>query len=151
MEISFTDLVKLIHPDTNPNITNPSEKMSIVLRNRSNKKALYNLAVQWGVVQGTINQGVVIQGDVTLQVRTTVDPWDTGQRPVRRQEPMMTRREWERIRRVMEVQIQQQLRRREAQRRNRSEQNVWDVNSFQEPQPQPQPQPQRGRWWQNII
>jgi len=48
--ITFTELVKLIHPDHNPNITNPGEKMATVTRNRNNPSALFNYAVQWGLV-----------------------------------------------------------------------------------------------------
>lgn len=49
--ISFREIVKLIHPDTNPNITEPGLKMVQVKENRGNERALYNLGVQWGVIQ----------------------------------------------------------------------------------------------------
>lgn len=70
-EISFKDLAKLIHPDTNPDIENPSEKMTLALRNRGDKKALWNLAVQWGVVEGEMNaDATAVTGDVHIRVET---------------------------------------------------------------------------------
>ena len=84
MEIGFKELVKMIHPDTNPDIQDASGKMTAVLRNRRDKKALWNLAVRWGLVQGTGNPDVtVFDGDATVQVTTQpqTNPWDTGIRP----------------------------------------------------------------------
>lgn len=70
-EISFKDLAKLIHPDTNPDIENPSEKMTLALRNRGDKKALWNLAVQWGVVEGEMNaDATAVTGDAHIRVET---------------------------------------------------------------------------------
>lgn len=50
-EMTFTQMVKMIHPDSNPNITNAGEKMREVVKNRKNPSMLYRLAVQWGLVK----------------------------------------------------------------------------------------------------
>lgn len=55
MEITFKDIVKLIHPDTNPNIQDASGKMTLVLKYKHNSLTLWNLAVRWGLVQGSYN------------------------------------------------------------------------------------------------
>lgn len=53
--ITFTELVKMIHPDVNPHITNPGEKMSQVTSNRNNPSKLFELAVTWGLVTPSKN------------------------------------------------------------------------------------------------
>jgi hypothetical protein len=53
--ITFTELVKLIHPDHNPHITNAGEKMAIVTRNRNNPSVLFSYAVDWGLVTPSKN------------------------------------------------------------------------------------------------
>jgi len=55
MDITFREIVKLIHPDSNPYITNASEKMNDVMMHRNNPRALWNLAVRWGLVGGESN------------------------------------------------------------------------------------------------
>ena len=55
MDISFKDIVKLIHPDTNPNITDASGKMSLVLKYKKDTAVLWNLAVKWCLVSGSYN------------------------------------------------------------------------------------------------
>jgi hypothetical protein len=49
--ISFREIVKLIHPDHNPNITDAGSKMSDVMKYRSDEGMLYRLGVHWGVIQ----------------------------------------------------------------------------------------------------
>lgn len=56
-EISFTELMKLIHPDTNPEIADPGEKMIEAGRFRDDPKALYKLAVRWGLKEDAENIG----------------------------------------------------------------------------------------------
>lgn len=48
--IPFKDLVKMIHPDSNPNIENSGEKMNEAVRNMDDEKALYRLAVKWQLI-----------------------------------------------------------------------------------------------------
>lgn len=49
--ISYFDVVKLIHPDWNPEIQNPSEKMEEATRYKNNESTLYILAVKWGLIE----------------------------------------------------------------------------------------------------
>ena len=77
MEMTFKEIVKLIHPDSNPNIQGASEKMSIVVRNRGDVKSLWNLAVRWSLVSGVENTNVnVFSGQTTIRLNTY--GWDTG-------------------------------------------------------------------------
>ena len=81
MEITFKEIVKLIHPDSNPNITDASEKMTVVVRNRRDTKALWNLAVRWKLISGVENVGIYVhEGKATVTVNTD-GGWDTGERP----------------------------------------------------------------------
>lgn len=50
-QVSFTEIIKWVHPDTNPNISNSGEKVAQVVRNKNNPSYLYNLAVQWGFIK----------------------------------------------------------------------------------------------------
>ena len=54
--INFRELVKLIHPDTNPNIENSGEKMNEATRYLDDEQALYKLAVKWGLIEDEISQ-----------------------------------------------------------------------------------------------
>ena len=49
--ISFKEIVKLVHPDHNPNIVDAGAKMALVVANRRNETMLHNLGVQWGVIK----------------------------------------------------------------------------------------------------
>lgn len=49
--ISFREIVKLIHPDCNPNITDAGAKMRDVNQYRNDESALYRLAVMWGLIK----------------------------------------------------------------------------------------------------
>jgi hypothetical protein len=51
--ISFRELVKLIHPDHNPGVTDAGAKMSDVMKYRADEGMLYRLGVHWGVIQPT--------------------------------------------------------------------------------------------------
>lgn len=51
--ISFKEIVKLVHPDHNPNIVDAGAKMALVVANRCNEVMLHNLGVQWGVIKAT--------------------------------------------------------------------------------------------------
>ncbi len=54
--ISFKHLVKMIHPDTNPHIEDPGDKMQEATRYLDNEEALYRLAVKWGLIEDDISQ-----------------------------------------------------------------------------------------------
>lgn len=49
--ISYFDVVKLIHPDWNPDIQNPSEKMEEATRHKNDESTLYRLAITWGLIE----------------------------------------------------------------------------------------------------
>lgn len=50
--MSFTDLVKMIHPDLNPGITDAGGKMAEAVRWKTNEAMLFRLAVRWNLVPG---------------------------------------------------------------------------------------------------
>lgn len=51
--ISYKDIVKLIHPDHNPNIDDAGGKMRDARLWRKDESILYRLGVQWGVINPT--------------------------------------------------------------------------------------------------
>lgn len=83
MELTFREIVKFIHPDSNPSVVNPSEKMSEAVLNKSNKRALYNLAIRWGFINARENVNTTVRNSrITITVHSS--GWDTGLRPHRR-------------------------------------------------------------------
>lgn len=50
-QISFREIVKLVHPDTNPHVTDPSSKMSEVIKWKDNPAKLFELAVKWKLIE----------------------------------------------------------------------------------------------------
>jgi hypothetical protein len=50
--LTFRELVKMIHPDINPDIEDAGAKMSQATRHRENPSFLFRLAVQWGLIGG---------------------------------------------------------------------------------------------------
>lgn len=54
--ISYRELIKKVHPDLNPSIQNPGEKIAQAKKHKDNPGFLYNLGVRWGVIQGKENQ-----------------------------------------------------------------------------------------------
>ena len=51
--LSFREIVRLIHPDSNPGVDNAGEMMAIAKRHRKDQSFLYELAVHWGIVKPT--------------------------------------------------------------------------------------------------
>ncbi len=49
--IDFFEIVKMIHPDFNHEIQNPSVKMTEVTANKDEPEILYKLAVKWGLIE----------------------------------------------------------------------------------------------------
>lgn len=138
MEITFKEIVKLIHPDSNPDITDSSEKMTIVVRNRGNVKALWNLAVRWGLVSGVENVGVdVYTGKTTIILNTY--GWDTG---IREDYADRMRRQAERNQRIFESLRREELRKRREEsariRRQSFNKTPWEV-------------PEEEKWWDKIF
>lgn len=54
--MSFKQLVKLIHPDTNPNIKKSGEKMEEATRYMDDEQALYRLAVKWELIDDDLSK-----------------------------------------------------------------------------------------------
>jgi hypothetical protein len=50
-KISFRELVKLVHPDVNPGITDAGTKMRDIKLYRDNEQMLHRLGVMWGVIR----------------------------------------------------------------------------------------------------
>jgi len=48
--ISFREIVKLVHPDHNPNIQGAAEKIRDITLYRGEESVLFKLAVKWGLV-----------------------------------------------------------------------------------------------------
>ncbi len=150
MEISFTETVKLIHPDSNPDIKNASEKMTLALKNRRDNKALWNLCVRWGVLQGIENPDIVIHGEMVNIYIHRSNSWNTGQES-RQPEPSMTRQEYIRRREEYNRRLEEYLRGLEEMERQQS--TGWEVP--EEPCPitpwTTNDQPKRTRWWNRKI
>ena len=56
--ITFREIVRLIHPDTNPNIVDSSTKMKNAVLFRNDEEALYRMGVTWGVIHNTVKPPV---------------------------------------------------------------------------------------------
>lgn len=54
--ITFKEFVKLIHPDTNPSITDAGAKMAEATKYKNSPQTLFNLGVKWGLIKGDKNQ-----------------------------------------------------------------------------------------------
>jgi len=51
--ITFREAIKLVHPDSNPNITNAGEKVKTVMYHKKNESVLYKLMVHWNLIKRT--------------------------------------------------------------------------------------------------
>jgi len=59
--ITYWNIVKMIHPDFNPEIQNPSNKMAEATAKKDDEEALYMLAVKWGLIEDDSVEKVDIQ------------------------------------------------------------------------------------------
>ena len=50
-EISFNDAIKLVHPDSNPNITDAGNKVSTVMLYKNDPIKLHRLLTNWGILK----------------------------------------------------------------------------------------------------
>jgi hypothetical protein len=48
--ITFKEAIKMVHPDSNPNITDAGEKVSAIMAYKNDGVALYKLLNFWGLV-----------------------------------------------------------------------------------------------------
>jgi len=55
-KLNFKDIVKLIHPDVNPDIKNASEKMTKVIEFHNDPYKLYGLAKMWGLITDKVKE-----------------------------------------------------------------------------------------------
>lgn len=164
MEMEFTTIAKMIHPDTNPDITDASDKMTVLLKNRKDKKALWNLAVRWGLVEGEENVGVVVKGEtVTIVTPDTGGLWNTGEQPTYQppqynfdeiiRQAQEAQEEWIRQQRINRIRQQQEWERLQQQV-EREQRNVWETppEPVQRPSVWEVPQErQPKKWWRRII
>lgn len=61
--MTYKELVRKIHPDLNPDITNAGEKMAEIQRYKNNPVMLKNIAIRWGLVEGKnpkVCEGVLV-------------------------------------------------------------------------------------------
>ncbi|MFW6002639.1 MAG: hypothetical protein ACOCQD_04800 [archaeon] len=49
--LKYFDIVKMIHPDWNPEIQDPTSKMEEATRYKDDESTLYILAVKWGLIE----------------------------------------------------------------------------------------------------
>lgn len=49
--MTYKELVRLVHPDLNPNITDSGTKISEIMSNKNNPTELMRLAIQWGFIK----------------------------------------------------------------------------------------------------
>lgn len=54
--LSFKQLAKMIHPDTNPAIENASEKMMEATKYMDDEQTLYRLAVNWQLIDDDLSK-----------------------------------------------------------------------------------------------
>ena len=48
--ITFKEIIKLIHPDINPDIKEPTNKLQQIMTWRDNPRMLYRLAEEWNIL-----------------------------------------------------------------------------------------------------
>ena len=48
--IEFKEILKLIHPDTNPDVKEPANKLQRIMLWRDNPRMLYRLAEEWDIL-----------------------------------------------------------------------------------------------------
>ena len=83
--ITFKELVKLIHPDHNPHITDAGGKMRNAVLFKDKPEELYKLGIRWGVVLGAPSKP-----KTSIKPAPRTSGWDTG-RPGRVPQPLRPR------------------------------------------------------------
>jgi len=77
-KLNFWDIVKMIHPDMNPDIKNPSEKMEYATKLKDNPKELYILAVKWGLIEDNSIEKVDINYTIGIGKIIKINKTDEG-------------------------------------------------------------------------
>lgn len=75
--ITFTELVRKIHPDMNPGVEDAGHKMTQAVRFRDNPEHLFRLGVRWGVV--TAPDGFQTSEDASSSVSTRFRASEDGE------------------------------------------------------------------------
>jgi hypothetical protein len=50
--ISFKEAIKMVHPDSNPHITDAGEKVNAIMMYKNDETSLYKLLSNWGLLKG---------------------------------------------------------------------------------------------------
>lgn len=50
-EITFNKAIKIVHPDANPTIENPGDKVRTIMMYKNNPKKMYRCLVNWGLIE----------------------------------------------------------------------------------------------------
>jgi hypothetical protein len=66
-QISYPEIIRMVHPDTNPSIQDAGNKIATIKRHRDNPNFLYTLAVRWGLVKGQENRSVTFEVGNVIQ------------------------------------------------------------------------------------
>jgi hypothetical protein len=50
--MNYKELIKMVHPDLNPNIKDAGVKVTEIMKNKNDPSELMRLAIQWGLIKG---------------------------------------------------------------------------------------------------
>lgn len=53
--MNYKELIKMVHPDLNPNVVDAGVKVSEIMKNKNNPSELMRLAIQWGLINSSSN------------------------------------------------------------------------------------------------
>lgn len=53
--MNYKELIRLVHPDLNPNVQDAGMKISQIMTNKNNPSELMRLAISWGLIKGSSN------------------------------------------------------------------------------------------------
>lgn len=59
--MNYKELIRLVHPDLNPNVKDAGVKVSEIMKNKHNPSELMRLAIQWGLIEGKTNSNYTTQ------------------------------------------------------------------------------------------
>ncbi len=54
--MNYKELIKMVHPDLNPNVKDPGVKISQIMSNKNNPSELMRLAISWGLIKSSSNE-----------------------------------------------------------------------------------------------
>jgi len=56
-EITFAEAIRMVHPDSNPNIMNPGDKVRTIMMYKKDPKKMFSCLSAWGLVNGSNQTG----------------------------------------------------------------------------------------------